>query len=254
MIGSRALSSLAQYLELHDSTFVVVLLNKHKIRTTVAEESLLNDILRAIRGSSQESILSLCEELARTRSDLRARISPKYRHDERFNDLSKCLLLDGYVIDAGKMHQIDPSISDVPPIEDELIQALESSSFSGAAEISNKITASAKAFRSAPPDYNACLNGARVALESLAREIARWRSSPSSPPYDPTKWGAILIFLKQVGFISQEEERGLAGVYGFISPGSHRPVGITEEQMARLGRSLALSMCWFLIKRSSSVA
>jgi hypothetical protein len=45
-----------------------------------------------------------------------------------------------------------------------------------------------------------------------------------------------------------EEEKGLAGVFGFLSPGAHRPVGIPEGQMTLLGRSFALNMCWFLLK------
>jgi hypothetical protein len=55
-----------------------------------------------------------------------------------------------------------------------------------------------------------------------------------------------------VKFITNEEEKGLVGVYGFVSPGSHRPLGIPEEQMTRLGRSLALGMCWFLVKSYQS--
>jgi hypothetical protein len=51
------------------------------------------------------------------------------------------------------------------------------------------------------------------------------------------------------GIITQEQERGLTGVYGFVSPGAHRPIGISEEQMTWLGRSLAMSMSWFLLKR-----
>ena len=46
-----------------------------------------------------------------------------------------------------------------------------------------------------------------------------------------------------------EEEQGLAGVFTFDSPGAHTPVGLTELEMTRLGRSLAVSMCYFLIKR-----
>jgi hypothetical protein len=60
-------------------------------------------------------------------------------------------------------------------------------------------------------------------------------------------WGSVLTFLKTRGEISQEEEVGLAGVYRFISPGAHRSVGVSEEQMARLGRTFALNMCWFLL-------
>ena len=148
----------------------------------------------------------------------------------------------------------DPSISDAPPLEDDLLEALKVSGLPGSDEIVKKINDSSESFRLLPPNYNACLNDIRVALETLARSIATTRHLDGAPPYDPNKWGSVINFLKQTEFITQEEDRGLAGVYGFVSPGSHKPLGISEEQMARLGRSLALGMCWFLIKSYQSAA
>lgn len=60
--------------------------------------------------------------------------------------------------------------------------------------------------------------------------------------------GEVVTFLRVHGEISVEQEKGLAGVFGFLSPGAHRPVGIPEDQMTRLGRSFALNICWFLLK------
>ncbi len=60
--------------------------------------------------------------------------------------------------------------------------------------------------------------------------------------------GVRLSYLKTSELIREDEEKGLAGVYRFVSAGSHRPVGLTEQEMARLGRSLVSSMCYFLIK------
>ena len=56
----------------------------------------------------------------------------------------------------------------------------------------------------------------------------------------------MISYLKDSGFIIEQQERGLAGVFGFISPGSHKPIG--EEEFARLGRSLAVTTCYFLAK------
>ncbi|HMN14361.1 MAG TPA: hypothetical protein PKD55_18750 [Bellilinea sp.] len=254
MIGSRTRYSLAQFLELHEPDFVVVLLGKHQMHSSVEDGRLLTDVLRSLRSAADEKILSLLEEIARTSGDLRARINPKYRHDERFFDLCRCLQLDGYIVENKKITQTDPSISDAPPLEDDLIEALMASGLSEADAIAKKINDSSESFRSSPPNYNACLNDIRVALESLARAIAVTRQAAGTPSYDQTKWGSVVSFLKQVEFITQEEEKGLAGVFGFVSPGSHRPLGIPEEQMARLGRSLALGMCWFLVKSYQSAA
>ena len=63
------------------------------------------------------------------------------------------------------------------------------------------------------------------------------------------KWGSIIEYLRASGLITIEEERGLAGVFGFVSPGSHRPLGLSDQELARLGRSFASGMCWFLIKK-----
>jgi len=248
MIGTKTRYSLAQFLELHEPDFVVVLLGKHNMHSSLSNGRILTEVLQALRSATDEELLSLLDEIVRTSGDLRSRITPRYRHDERYSDLSRCLQLDGYVVDQNKLTQTDPSISDAPPLEDELTEALDASNLTNVATVIKKIDDSSVAFRSSPPNYNACLNDIRIALETLAKSIAVTRQTDSSPPYDQSKWGSIISFLKQVGFITQEEEKGLAGVYGFVSPGSHRPLGIPEEQMARLGRSLALGMCWFLVK------
>lgn len=133
-------------------------------------------------------------------------------------------------------------------MEDDLIAALLARAAPSRDEIVRKIQDSAQAFRNAPPDYNAALTNARVALETLARDVAADLVSSGQPaPYNPAKWGEVLAFLKSRGEISLEEERGLAGVYGFVSPGAHRSIAVSEEQMCRLGRTFALNMCWFLL-------
>lgn len=248
MIGSRSRYSLAQFLELHKAEFVMALVNKHGIPIFVEEVTLLADIVNCLRDESDEKLLSLLDEIARTKRDLRTRINPKYRHDERLSDLWRCLQLDGYIIDGATLVQTDPSISDAPPLDDDLILELQASGLPDAEEVIKKINDSSELFRSTPPNFNGCLNDIRVALETLARAIATTQKSASDPPFDQTKWGAVLSFLRSVNFITQEEEKGLAGVYGFVSPGSHRSLCISEEQMARLGRSFALGMCWFLVK------
>lgn len=249
MIGSRTRYSLAQFLELQEIDFVKVLANKHGLDISLENGSFLIELTECFHSASDEYLLSLVEELARTGGDLRSRVNTKYRYDERYSDLCRCLQLDGYLLEGKKIMQTDPSIGDAPSLDDDLLQELKASGLIDAEVIVGKINTSSESFRSSPSNYNACLNDVRVALETLARGIASTQQSASSPDYERTKWGSVLGFLKVIGFLTQEEEKGLAGVYGFISPGSHRPVGISEEEMARLGRSLALGMCWFLVKR-----
>src|SRR5690554_2746527 len=248
MIGKRARYSLAQFFEIQDPRVVVTLLGKYDLHASVSYGNEIHDLLIILRNESDERVLYVLNEIVSTKGYLRSKVSPKYVFDERFNDLERCLQLDGYVINNNAFSQIDPSIGDGEPIEDDLIQALGSSGLLKAAEIIGKINNSSAAYRATPPNYNACLNDIRVALETLASSIAKNLENSSSPSYDENKWGAIVSFLRTVGYISTEEERGLVGVYGFVSPGSHRPLGVPEEQMARLGRSLRLGMCWFLVK------
>ena len=248
MLSSRSFASLAQFLGLQAPDACAVLLQKHGVEYPTCSTNLI--VLRdTLMQSDQHQMLSLLEEIARTEGNLRAPVTPKHRFDERWQDLVQCLLLDGYALGNKQLQTLDPSIGDAVPIDDDLLAELQSCGAPRASDIIRKINDSSDAFRAQPPNYNACLNDARVALETLAGEIAKSRSKPQVPTPDFAKWGSIIHFLCATELITLEEERGLVGVYGFLSPGSHRPIGVSDGQMARLGRSFALNMCWFLLKR-----
>jgi hypothetical protein len=251
MIGRRTRYSFAQFLELQEPAISIVLLSKYGVQhLSLSAGQVLYGLVNTIRGLDDRSLMLALAEVVATSGDLRARVSPKYRFDERMHDLTQCLLLDGYIIQDRKLIQADPSIADAAPLEDDLVIALQGSGAPRAGEIIAKINDSAEAFRRTPPDYNASLVNARVAMETLAGDIAADVASRASSPahYNPSKWGEVLAFLRSCGELTVEEERGLAGVFGFLSPGAHRPVGIPEDQMTRLGRSFALNTCWFLLK------
>ncbi len=251
MIGKRTRYSFAQFLELQEPATSIVLLGKYSVQhLSLTRGQLLYGLLDTLRDLDDRTLMLALAEVVATSGDLRSRINQKYRFDERMRDLTQCLLLDGYIIQDKKLVQTDPSIADAAPLEDDLIDALENSGMPRAQAIIAKINDSAGAFRATPPDYNASLVNARVALETLAGDVASDVASQQRIPatYDPSRWGEVLAFLRSSGEITAEEERGLAGVFGFLSPGAHRPVGIPEDQMTRLGRSFALNMCWFLLK------
>ncbi len=251
MIGTRTRYSLAQFLELQEPMLSIVLLSKYGVQhLSLSPGQLLYGLLNELRGLDERPLMLVLAEVVATKGDLRARVNPKYRFDERMHDLTQCLLLDGYIVKDTKLVQIDPSIVDAAPLEDDLIVALQNSGAPRAQEIIAKIGDSAQAFRATPPDYNSTLVNARVALETLAADVAADVASRAQVPatYNPSKWGEVLAFLRTSGEVTPEEEKGLAGVFGFLSPGAHRPVGIPEDQMTRLGRSFALNMCWFLLK------
>ncbi|PLC52878.1 hypothetical protein CR155_15845 [Pollutimonas nitritireducens] len=251
MIGSRTRYSLAQFLSLQEVSVSIALFGKYNVQhLSLYPQQLLTSLTNVVRDLDDRAILLILQEVVATEGNLRAPVSPKYRFTERMHDLTQCLLLDGYLIQDKRLLQTDPSIADAASVEDDLIIALRNSGAPQREAIITKINDSAEAFRSVPPDYNAALTNARVALETLAVDVASDVVSQRqvTATYDPTKWGQVILFLRQSGEISLEEERGLAGVFGFLSPGAHRPVGIPESQMARLGRSFALNMCWFLLQ------
>jgi hypothetical protein len=210
----------------------------------------LMDVLeQSVIDANAEQLNNLLDEIARTDDDLRYRVSPRYRYDQRREDLLRCLQLDGYKFENRTLVAFDPAIEGAAPIEDDLTKELAHSRLSERDEIIRILENSATAFRKVPADYNACLSNARVALQTLATAIANVRKVTHPGSFDDTKWGQVLAYLRSSGLITKSEEEGLAGVFSFVSHGAHIPVGLSEEEVARLGRSLVASMSYFLVKR-----
>lgn len=172
MIGRRTRYSLAQLLEQQDPAIVEALLAKHEGRPSLNHGTVMYDLLNAIHDLTDYQVLAVLAEVVATAGDLRTRISPKYRFDERMHDLTQCLALDGYKANDKRLCQTDPSITDAAPIDDDLIEALQGGGMAHGTEIIQKINDSAQAFRASPPDHNAALVNARVALETLAGDVA----------------------------------------------------------------------------------
>ena len=192
MIGTRTRYSLAQFLELQEPMLSIVLLSKYGVQhLSLSPGQLLYGLLNTLRGLDERPLMLVLAEVVATKGDLRARVSPKHRFDERLHDLTQCLLLDGYIVEDAKLVQVDPSIADAAPLEDDLIMALQNSGVPRAQEIIAKIGDSAHSFRAIPPDYNAALVNARVALETLAADVAADVASHAQVPtsYNPSKLG-----------------------------------------------------------------
>lgn len=251
VLSNRTKLSLAQFLALQGSGDLKLLCEKHEILCQGKSYDNFNATRIVVEGASEDALMSMLGEIVRTHGDVRYRVSPKYRFDERWSDLVSCLELDGYRVDreTGTIRPLDPTIPAAIPVEDDLSAELNKSGLPEAAEVVRLMEKSADAFRQSPADYNAALSNARVSLETVARGIAKIRQKKYTGTFDETKWGQILNYLRVSGFLTDEEERGLAGVYGFVSPGTHKPIGLSQEEMVRLGRSLAASMAYFLIKR-----
>jgi hypothetical protein len=254
MVGKRTLHSLAQFLELLDRETIILLMEKHRlyrddINALQSRTGFLTALVASVCAGGESEVSTLLDEIVRTSSDLRYRVNPRYRFDERFEYLERCLQLDGYIIIKRRLVPIDPTIIGTPPVEDDLTRELNESVLPGAGDVIKKLNDSVEAFRVSTPNYNASLNDARIALQTLATDIANARLPKYPGSFDSTKWGSVINYCRSSGFITDEEERGLVGVFGFVSPGSHRPLDFSEAEFARLGRSFVAGMCWFLVKR-----
>jgi hypothetical protein len=213
------------------------------------ENYLLERVLDYIFQSRGGTITEPHRELAGTQADLRSRVDDGERYEQRWDDFIRCLELDGYRISERQLIAIDPRIGNDPPLEDDLSSEITRSGLADASQVLAVFENSAQAFRRTPPDYNAVLTHARVGLETLAKTIAVTRNQTHPGSFTETSWGSVLTYLRASGLITIEEEKGLAGVYRFLSPGAHQPIGFTAQEMARFGRSLAAYMSYFLVKR-----
>jgi hypothetical protein len=108
---------------------------------------------------------------------LRNEVSPKYLYDERWTDLLRCLLLDGYHVTGDyssgyAVGALDPTIEAVRPLDDDLSAQLSRSNLRDRLEIIRLMKNSADDFCKQPQDFNGSLTSARVSLETLAKNIA----------------------------------------------------------------------------------
>lgn len=248
IVTRRTKFSLCQFLSLFDQEFLHVLLEKHGI---AAWGYSLTEIGEVLSEADQSLIEPLIDEVTRTIGDLRNRVSPRYRFDERWNDFEKCLLLDGFKIQEKEIITLEPVIEGAQPLEDDLTNELEASGLPTNDEIIRLIRLSAESFRKSTPDYNACLTHARIAMETIVRTIARLHGLEIKQ--DSKAWGKSLSHIKSLGFVTTKEEAAIASTYTFISDGAHVPVGFTEEEFTRFGRNLSMSVCYFIIKKSNGL-
>ena len=250
MISERSKLSLGQFLALQPRSSLGVLLRKHGIDGEVYD---LDSLAEIIQATPPDQLSSLFSEVIRTKRNLRSQVKPRYRYEESWADLKLCLFLDGYNIGDGQLVAVDPTIEDAEALSDDLTQSIIECGLPQAKEIIRILDNSTGAFRRVPPDFNACLTQARVALQTIATSIADDRQGSHPGNYDRSKWGQILSYLRKSGFITTQEEKGLAGVFGFVSPGAHEPFGPDDIETARLGRSLTIGMIYFLVKRYEAI-
>ncbi len=255
MLTDRSKASLTQLIDLLPFTWAETLLEKHGVKGRIDLEyeqyehrSMLREVRSRLRDAAPQTVLSIADDLVRSKQLYRRKASEVGLYDVQFQDLDLCLRLDGYLIEDGQLLRVEPILEGDPVIEDDLTRELGQCGLPCAQAVIRSLEESAQSFRRSPPDFNATLTNARVALQTLATAISDTFDSTRTGGFDRTKWGKVVEHLRTAEFISREQEKGLAGVFAFVSPGAHIPVGLSEVESVRLGRSLVVSMCYFLVK------
>ena len=261
-LSSRSKLSFCQFLLLFPRPSLRLLLDKHGIPHEL-EEHYPRDATTALtesvgEGASATQLGNLVQEIARTERTLRCDVEPRYRFDQRWEDFLLCLELDGYRAErtqvlggTTRIVAVEPTIDGAAAVDDDLSQQIEATALSNADEIAQLLDSSATAFRNR--EFNACLTNARVALQTLATSVAQEHlgraRNENRRTFDERSWGQVVAYLRTSGVITCDQEQGLTGVFSFLSPGAHTPIGFNEQEFARLGRSFAVNMCYFLTKR-----
>lgn len=143
-----------------------------------------------------------------------------------------------------------PAIESAVSVEDKLIEELQCSNLPDAGEIVRLLRNSKIALRNR--DINGCLVNARVALETVARSIARACFS-NRGNFGSTKWGRTISRLSRSGFITRERGKELTSVYDVISRAAHSPISIKEKEFVISNRDKTISLCYFLAKQFNAI-
>ncbi len=191
MLSARTKLSLIQYLQLFPLELLSLLFRKHDREVPYGTHT---DCLEdALSKSHPDQVASLLDEIVKTQGNMRSRISSRYLYDERWEDLTRCLLLDNYKIEEKRLIQIEPTLEGVTPVEDDLVRELRITGLYDFEGIIRLLDNSAEDFRKVPPDYNGCLTNARAAMQTLAVGIAKQHRENCGESLDDTKWGQVLF-------------------------------------------------------------
>ena len=212
-LSSRSKLSLCQFLLLFRRTSLRLLLDKHGIPHGI-EEEYVGDATAALTESvceaaSATQLGNLVQEIARTGRTLRCEVEPRYRFDQRWEDLLLCLELDGYggerdpvLGGTTRIVAIEPTIDGAAAVDDDLSRQLQVTGLPNADETARLLDSSATAFRDR--QFNACLTNARVALQTLATSIAR-AGNENQGTFDERRWGQVAAYLRTSGVITPDE-------------------------------------------------
>jgi len=257
-LSARSKMSLVQFISKMPRQDAALLLMKYAMVAPTDQMQVALEIeaspTEMVLHADAASLSDLVQELARTHDAVRSAFQPKYVHDQRWAELERSLVLDGYAREPGASGTsangfvpIDPVMPGTSAPDDLLTALLRDAIPDAPAELSKLIDQSAEAFIRG--DWNGSLTSARVFLQNLARRIAEEQRIAYAGSFDPEVWGQVAAYLRKSGCIDEREERGICGAFSFASIGGHNLIGMTEEEFAVFGRTMAFRASYFLLKR-----
>jgi len=247
------LASAAQVLGSLSTDGATVILYKHLgFRPAEIPQQRVFGYIELLETSDAEAVMELVKELMCSSVAIRGSAPKGYVFDGHLRDLQRWVLHDGWILENNVIVRVAPAAEEATGVRDALIEQLESSGLNSEGHVRKCIEVAAQAFVREPPEFNASTTNVRIALETIARNAARFRSAQGGRPYDNDSWGRALTYLRQADILGNDEEEVLSRVYTFISPAAHIPTGITEEEWARLARTFGLGAAYFILKKHLS--
>jgi hypothetical protein len=241
-------AAIAQLLASLRPDVVYVLLAKHFDDPPTYGWNGVQAYLLHIQRSSDVEVRNLLVELMTNTRAIRADAPTKYVFEDRLRDLEAWLRHDGWRVEDGALVRETPAIEEATMVRDLLIETLERSPLDAEGKIREQIRKAAEDFVTDPPDLNSSTTHVRVALETIARSGAATIAARVQDPLPDDRWGAALTYLRQWQILTPDAEKGIAAAYSFISDGAHVPKGLSDLEWARLVRTIALSMAYFLVQ------
>lgn len=207
--------------------------------------------IAVMNGSADEAVGALIAELVTQQNQLRHSAPTRHVFDTRVRDLQRWLFHDGLSTnDEGRLVALAAAVEEATGVRDDVFEELTASGLDADHALERALNEAAEAFRSEPPDFNESTTKVRIALETVARRVAPAIAARRGLPPPQDTWGATLTFLRMnAQLLTLQEEQALAAMYTLISPGAHRPTGLTDEEWARLARTFALSATYFVLRK-----
>ena len=248
MFSRQTIAAIAQVLTSLENSFRFALLYKHLGASREELPTKIHGLIETLVFTEDAAVLDLVKELATNSSSIRTEALTRYVFDERFEDLEKWLLYDGWRIDERRLIRVGPAVTDAAEVQDDLLDLIASLKLDQDGEVRRLISDAANDFVASPPDFNGSNTKVRIALETLVKRIAIELGGSGALGTGRNKWGVALSILRTHSLIDVQTEQTIAGVYTLISPAAHIPVGIDDEEWARLTRTFAVSICYYVIK------